>query len=285
MTLIMDRQEHIHIISAGEGIHNSFAVMIRDHPDITHAFIFADTELYTNNRSDSEAVRLQKEAARDAVNKVKAHAKALRIPASLVYVNQPADLSARDSVLKIKKEHPDARFSFDLSAGSRDLVMALFAISIWVEGDAYYPFSVRKTEVAAAKIAVPKTPAGAVAANRNYTKILQILYRTPGKTEILPRVLSRNYIFTQFESFYVPVRKKGVNMEVTRTKTDLYTGKRAIIPLLSQGTFSNILNSMLALDLIQDVIGPDNNRREKYYRITPTGEFTLLLAEIKSRNQ
>jgi len=281
MTLIMDRQEHIHIISAGEAIHNAFAVTIRDHPDITHAFVFADTELYTNNRSDAEAIRTQKEAARDAVNKVKAHAKALRIPASLVYVNQPADLSARDSVLKIKKEHPDARFSFDLSAGSRDLVMALFAISIWVEGDAYYPFSVRKTEVAAAKIAVPKTPANVVTANPNYTKILQILYRTPGKTEILPRILSRHYIFTQFETFYIPVRKKGVKVEVTRTKTDLYTGKRAIIPLLSQGTFTSLLNTLSGWDMIEEVSGPASNRKEKCYRITPTGEFALLLAEIK----
>jgi hypothetical protein len=128
-----------------------------------------------------------------------------------------------------------------------------------------------------------RRPANVVAANRNYTKILQILYRTPGKTEILPRILSRNYIFTQFVSFYVPVRKKGVKVADNKTKTDLYTGKRAIIPLLSQGTFSNILNSMLALDLIQEVIGPDKNRKEKYYRITSSGEFTLLLAEIKPR--
>ena len=37
-----------HIITAGEAICASYATTIRNHPDITHIFVFADTELYTN---------------------------------------------------------------------------------------------------------------------------------------------------------------------------------------------------------------------------------------------
>ena len=76
------------------------------------------------------------------------------------------------------------------------------------------------------------------------------------------------YILTQLETFYVPVRKKGVKI-ASSTRTDLNTGKHALIPVLSQGTFSNILKIMVAGDLIQEVPGPDNNRKEKYYSITP----------------
>jgi len=280
----MARQEHVHIIAAGEGIYEAYAATVRDHPDITHTLIFADTELYTNNTRDGEAIRAGKDAARDAVSRVKALAASLKVPASLVYISPPVDSTARDAILKIKKEHPDARFSFDLSAGSKDACMALFTLSLWVEGDAYYTFTERKSEALRAKLAVPKVPAESVAANPNYVKILQTLYRSPGKEEPSIRVVPRSYLFLQLSGFYVPVRKKGVRVAKNTTgKTDLYTGKKAVLHELSQGTFSNILRTMTTLDLIEEMEGQDSNRKEKYYRITPSGELVLQLAELKPR--
>jgi len=230
----MARQEHIHIISAGEKIHKAYPAAVRDLMDITHTFVFADTELYTNNARDDEKTKAYKTAVRDAVTEVKSISAALKIPASLVYIDPPADASARNAVLKIKKEHPDAKFSFDLSAGSKDLSMALFAVSLWVDGDAYHTFSERKGKELNVKIPVPKTLSGSVATNPNYITILSLLYRTPGNKERSPRVLPRHYIFTQLESFYVPVRKKGVKIAENKTgKTDLYTGKRAVLYELS----------------------------------------------------
>ncbi|MGD0079285.1 MAG: hypothetical protein ABSB80_01400 [Methanoregula sp.] len=284
-TLIMARQEHVHIISAGENIYPSYAATVRDYPDITQMFVFVDTELYTNSLRDEGAVREQKEAAREEVTKVKSLSATLSIPASLVYVVPPADVSARDAVMKIRKGHPDAKFSFDLTAGSKDLSMALFAISLWVGGNAFYAFGGRKNGAENAKLAVPKIPAVNVAANPNYIRILQTLARKPGKQEASGRVLPRHYIFTQLESFYVPVRKKGVNViPNVPGKTDVNTGKKAIIPRLSQGTLSSLLNTLASLDMIRDVPGADCGRREKYYRITPNGELALQLTEIKPRN-
>jgi hypothetical protein len=282
--LIMTRQEHIHVITAGEAIYPSYAATVRDHPDITHTFVFADTEIYTNNTRDDPATRAQKDAARDAVNQVKTLAASLKIPVLLVYVIPPADASARDSILKIKKEHPDAKFSFNLSAGSKDMCLALFALSLWVEGDAFYAFCGRKGEAANGKLAVPKTPAESVAANANYGKILQTLNRSPGKQERSIRVLPRSYLFTQLAGFYVPNRKMGVKVAENKAgKTDLFTGKRAVLHELSQGTCSSILNTLAGWDMIQEVPGPAGNRKEKYYSITPAGELALQLAEIKPR--
>ncbi|MDP3564535.1 MAG: hypothetical protein Q8R70_08600 [Methanoregula sp.] len=175
----MARQEHVHIITAGEAIFAAFAATLRDNKDITHTFVFADTELYTNSSRDGEEIRAQKDTTREAVNKVKVLAGSLKIPTSLIYVTLPADVSARDAILKSKKEHPDARFSFNLSAGSKDMIMALFMLSLWVQGEAYYTFADRKGEAAGAKLAVPRAPAESVAANPNYLKILQTLYCTP----------------------------------------------------------------------------------------------------------
>jgi hypothetical protein len=269
MTLIMVRREHIHIITAGTAIYESFAVTVRDHQDITHTFVFADTELYTNNPRDEPEVRAQKETARDAVTKVKT------LAASLVYVIPPADTSARDSILKIKKEYPDAKFSFDLSAGSKEMCLALFALSLWVEEGAYYTFGDGEKEPVVAKLAVPKISVESIAVNSNFLKILQTLYWSP-------RVLPRSYLFNQLAGFYVPVRKKGVKVVENKTgKTDLNTGKKAELHELSQGTFSNILRTMTALDLVQEMAGPDNNRKEISYAITSCGELALQLAEIK----
>ncbi|PKL69665.1 MAG: hypothetical protein CVV30_08945 [Methanomicrobiales archaeon HGW-Methanomicrobiales-1] len=282
----MARQEHVHIVTAGENIFPAFAATVRDNPDITHVYVFADIELYSNSTRDGEEIRKQKDIAREAVNQVRTLAASLKIPAPLVYVSPPADATARDALLKIRKEHPDARFSFDLSAGSKDMCMALFALSLWVQGDAYYTFAERKGEATAAKLAVPKTPAETVAANPNYIKILQMLYNTPGKQDHPVRVVPRSYLFTQLSVSYIPVRKKGVKVaENTMGKTNLYTGKMAVMHKLSQGTFANILRTMVALDLVHEYPNPDSNRKENYYTITPSGALALQLAEIKPRKR
>ena len=282
--LIMARQEHVHIVSAGDSIYESYAETVRNNKDITHTFVFADTDLYTNSPSDDEGTKAYKTSARDAVTKVKSLSASLKIPASLVYVDPPADVSTRNAVLKIKKEHPGAKFSFNLTSGSKDLTMALIAVSLWLEGDVFYSYRERKGRGADVKIPMPKMLAGNMMANPNYITILSLLYRTPGNRERSPRVLSRQYIFSQLESFYVPVRKKGVKVDLNKTgKTDVFTGKKAVIPILSQGTFSNILAIMMAQDLIREVPSQDNNRKERCHSITPSGELVLQLAEIKPR--
>jgi len=275
----MERQEHIHIVAAGEKTESACAAAIRDLQDITRIVIFADTEIYTNTSRDSEETKAHKDAVREAVTKAKAHAATLAIPATLVYIAPPAGASVAAVVQKIKKESPGARFTFDLSGGSKDLGVALFQISLWLEGGAYYAFEGRKGVTGPAeKLAVPQIPLREIAANPNYMRILGVLAGTTQKNDTAPRILPRSYLFTQLEAFYVPVRKSGVRVNVSKTKTDAVTGKRAEIPILSQGTFSNILKVMLAADLIREVSGPTKNRKERYYRIAPGGELALQLA-------
>jgi hypothetical protein len=278
----MARQEHVHIIAAGENIQTAYAKAIRDLRDITHTFIFADTELYTNTGRDDEETKAYKAAARDAVTKVKEIAASLTIPTFLFYVNPPASESVVKLLLKIKNDHRDAKYSFDLTAGSKDLSIALLALSLWLESDAYYAFRSQKGEKKTEKIPVPKIAIKDVMANPNYTRILSVLYRVQGDPKPAPRILPRSYLFTQLETFYVPVRKKGVRVETSTTKTDRYTGKRPVIPRLSQGTFSNIMATMEAKGLICSG-SCTGNKKEQCYRITPEGELALQLAELKTR--
>ena len=274
----MDRQEHIHIISAGEQIEAACAAAIRDLQNITRIYVFADNEFYVNSSRDDERTKAHKTAVREAVNGVKALAASLKIPASLVYIDPPASGSVAAAVQKIKNGYPGARYTFDLSGGSKDLSLAHFQVSLWLEGDAYYAFAGPRGTGPSEKLAVPKIPLRDIAANPNYTRILTVLSSPPGKAEPASRILPRSYLFTQLEPFYVPVKKSGVRMNISKTKTDAVTGKRAVIPVLSQGTFSSMMNTLVGADLVQEVPGPAGNRKEKYYRITASGTLALQLA-------
>ena len=287
MTLIMARQEHIHIITAGGDIYPAYTRTTRNHPDISHTVVVADIDLYSNLAHEDPAARTTKEVAREAVTKVKALAALLKMPASLVYVTPPADTSARDALLKIRKEHPDARFSFDLTAGSKDMGLALFALSLRLGGEVYYSYDGRDNG-AQVRLPVPKIVPAGVATNPNYLKILSTLAYTPGKPDEAPglRVLPRSYLFSQLAGFYVPVRKTGVKVAKNQTgKTDRFTGQRAVLHELGQGTFSNILKVMVTADLIEEVPRPEENRQERCYRITPSGELALRLAELQPQKR
>jgi hypothetical protein len=275
----MDRQDHIHIVSAGEHIHEVYAGAIRDLQTITHTYVFADTDLYANSVRDDEKTKEYKIAARNAVNLLKTHAASLKIPAYLVYIGPPSLDAVVQATLKIVSDHPSATYSFDLTAGSKDLSLALSTVSFWLGGDAYYTFFDRKGEGCPTRLPVPGRAVANIQFNQNYGRILALIYRAPGKKERSPLLLPRAYLRTQLESFYVPVRKKGVRSTVAPGR------KGPAVPRLSQGTFTNILSAMEAGDLIRQEPGPDNSRREKYFRITSAGELALLLAETKPRKR
>ena len=188
----MDRQEHIHIIGAGEEIGAACAAAIRDLQDITRIFVFADSELYSNSSRDDERTKAHKTAVRVAVNGTKALAASLKIPASLVYIDPPASGTVAAAVQKIKSGYPGARCTFDLSGGSKDLSLALFQVSLWLEGDAYYAYAGPRGAGPSEKLAVPKIPLRDIAANPNYLRILTVLSDPPGKAETAPRILPRS---------------------------------------------------------------------------------------------
>ncbi len=275
----MDRQEHIHIVSAGEHIHEVYAAAVRDLQKITHTYVFADTDLYANFVRDDERAKAYKTAVREAVNHLRTHAAFLKIPAHLIYIGSPALDAVVQAIMKIVSEHPSATYSFDLTAGSKDLSLALSTISLWLGGEAYYTFFDQKGDGSPTLLPVPGPVVANIQSNKNYGRILALLYRAPGKQERSPRLLSRAYLYTQLESFYVPVRKKGVRSTATPSR------KGPAVPRLSQGTFAALLATMEAGNLIRQELGPEKSRREKYFRITPAGELALLLAETKPRKQ
>ena len=114
---------------------------------------------------------------RDAVEAVKDIATSLAIPFSRETIFPPTYPSVRDTLARIHREFPGARFTFDLSGGSKSLCVALLAMSFWVDGEVYSSFD----EKAVRNVPLPDRSVRSLLENPNYQTILAVLIRTGTK--------------------------------------------------------------------------------------------------------
>ena len=261
----MDRREHIHIISAGESIHKTYPAVLKDLATITHTFIFAEKEVYTNSVRDDTKKRMWKCAIRDAVDEVNTISLSHNISCALITIDAASFDAIRDQVLGIFIDHPDARYSFDISAGSKRLSLGLFSMSLWVDGDTYYAFGNSPTR----RVPVPLLPAKNLPANPHYLVILTILFRGQEQGKGARTLVPRATLFNETKVWQIPVHEADGG----QTGHDL-------TPL----AFSRCIATLIKGHLIQEEIDPGNDQ-EKVYSITPEGELALFVysARLKKR--
>jgi hypothetical protein len=261
----MDRREHIHIISAGEKIHEAYPAALRDLRTITHTFVFAEKEVYTNSARDDTKKRQWKCAIRDAIDKVNALSISRNIACALVCIDAATFDAIRDPVLGIYSDHPDARYSFDISAGSKRLSLGLFSMSLWVGGDSYYAFG----DSPLRRVPVPAFPVRNLAENPYYLVILTILFRGQATGKQTRTLVPEETLFNETKTWQVPAY-------------DDREGKDR--PELSEAAFSRLLSALSGWNLIDEESDPGNDR-EKLYCLTPDGELAIYvhLARRKKR--
>jgi hypothetical protein len=261
----MDRPEHIHIISAGDSIHKTYPAVLKELRTVTHTFIFAEKEVYTNSARDDTRKRMWKCAIRDAIDAVHSLSVSRNISCKLVCIDAATFDAIRDPVIGIFSEHPEARFSFDISAGPKRLSLGLFSLSLWVEGDAYYAFGNSPTR----RVPVPSLPAKSLAANPYYLVILTILFRGQEDGKEARMLVPKTTLFNETRIWQIPVR-------------DADNGPPG--QELSPSAFSRLIASLIRWNLIREEADPDNEQ-EKLYSITPEGELVLFVysARLKKR--
>lgn len=281
----MPPHEHIHIITAGTDVFPPYVRALRDHDDITGTIVVADGEFYAVSSRDDKAVQAARERTRNAIAKVRAHAAALKIPVSFAFVNPPVMESARDALFRILEEHPGAVFTFDLTGGGKDLSMVLFSLSLWFGATTQYSLPGPGGMEERAEFAAPLISVAAVAANRNYLRVLESLARRPAKAMEDPVTgMSRSYLYNQVAGVYVPKRKRGVKRGAKNPVGPGSPDRGAAVQCeLTQGTFSNILRTMTAAGLIEERPVPGAGRKRSLYRITAAGDLALRLAQLQSR--
>jgi hypothetical protein len=280
----MDRRAHVHIISAGEKIAIAYPAMFRELPTISRTIVFTDSAVHDG--SPDTVTEKHRLAVRNAVSAVQEISASLSIPFTRVMIFPPAYGSVRSALAKCRREYPDARFTFDLSGGSKELSLALFAFAPWLGGEVYASFD-GKT---ARRVPLPDRPVSSLLANTNHQTILAILLNrrdmkkeaakgaarevvSTGPTTPLLWV-PRQYLYQQLRPFYVPSRTK--KEKPGDPKKPVIPSKKGEKPAaeLSHQTFSGFMGNLRDAGLIEGE-NPEGNRKEKTYRITEAGEIAF----------
>ncbi len=261
----MDPQEHFLIISAGDRIQKTYPAVLEELRSVTHTIIFAEKEVYTNSARDDAGKRMWKCAIRNAVDEVNAISISRNISCVLVSIDAATFDAIRDPVLGIFSDHPDARYSFDISAGPKRLSLGLFSLSLWVEGDTYYAFGNSPKR----KVPVPTLPTKYLPANPHYLVILTILFRGLESGRKTSTLVPETTLFNETRAWHIPV-----------STGDRGTAGHELLP----EEFSRLISTLVGWNLIRQETGPANGR-EKVYSITPDGELALMVysARMKKR--
>ena len=258
---------HVHIISAGETIHTAFPAILRILPGITRVYVVAGSETYSI--SQNQQIEKEREAVRHAVESVKEISASLEIPFAREMVFSPVLSSACTVLTKIRHENKKARITFDLSGGSRDLCMALFALAPWVGGEVWSLFDGKIPQ----QVPVPDRDIQSLLANVNYQTILAVLLRNrpvPAGPADIP-FIPRQYLYTQIWPYYVRQRARK---PVPGAPVVQYNRGRKPANDLSQATFSWFLKTLNSAGLAEEITDRQSGR-ETAYRITADGEMAF----------
>jgi len=264
------RTEHVHIISAGEKIAIAYPAMFRELPGISRTYIFADSTVY--EISSNPATEKERVAIRNAVTAVKEVSASLSIPFSRELIFPPAYASVRDTLTKIHREFPRARYTFDLSGGSTPLCTALLSFGPWLGAQVYSAFD----EKTPRNVPLPERSVRSMMENPNYPAILALLLR-PKQKDAIPGMhewTSRDYIYKQLWPHYVPSRTKKAKPGDPPKPVVHYKKGRKPAAELSHGTLSTLMRTLEEAGLVDERVS-EGTKREKSYRITDSGEIAF----------
>jgi hypothetical protein len=195
----MPTGEHVHIISAGNRIHLAYPATFRTLPSITRTCVIADEELF--RISQVTDIEKQRQAVISAISAVREISASLTIPFSSEIAFHPVYFSVRTILTKIHREHPGARFTFDLTGGSKEICLALMSFSPWLGGDVFSSFDEKMLR----NVPLPDRSVRTMMGNPNYQTILAVLLRknTTGKGNTGLSWFSRSYLFSQVWPYYL----------------------------------------------------------------------------------
>lgn len=263
--LAMDPEEHFLIISAGDTIHSTYPAVLEKLRTVTHTIVFAEKDVYTNSVRDDAGKRMWKLAIRNAVDGVNAIAISRSVSCALVTIDAATFDAIRDPVLGIFSNHPDARYSFDISAGPKRLSLGLLSMSLWVEGDCYYAFG----NSPARRVPVPTLPMKYLPVNPHNLVILTILFRAQEKGKKSGTLVPETTLYNETKTWQIPVR---------------HADEGPAGHELSREEFSRLISVLTGWNLIRAEPDPDGGP-EKLCSITPDGELALIVysARMKKR--
>lgn len=260
---------HLHVISAGEHIHETFTTTMKNLNGITDVGVVVEENIYAENSSDSDYLKITKPRIREAISEVRKICETLSVNFHLIKIPNTSLLSVRDAILlSISNNSAESRLSFNLSGGTKMLSLSLFVMAIWLDGEIYLTPSSSQLE----ELLIPKMHLNDVRKNPNYVNALKILGKNSksgsDKKYVAEWMQGRDFSRIMKEE-YERVRFPGDNSAKTKPNRGSIT--KIVIPLEEWG-------------LIEERYRP-GSRRDKEYRLSNDGMFALSILQSEERNK
>lgn len=248
-------EPHLLFISAGEHIHETFPACIKNLEEITHAIVIVEENVYQNLPDDPEYMKATKPQIREAICGVQTICNSMRILFHEIRTPDTGMYSIRDAILTAIHQYPAARYSFNLSGGTKMLSLSLFIVALWLDAQVY--LTPRNDQIK--QILIPKMHLDDVRRNPNFPRALEIL-STNSKGW-----MTRQNFAVQMEKDYKSSRFPGDD-KMKRTP--------------NRGTITKILQQLIDWDLVGESFC-DTSRKAKQYRLTPHGEFAQKMLQAE----
>jgi hypothetical protein len=250
--------EHIHILSSGEHINDTFKVSYGKF-DLTKVRIIVESGIYGKLDSD------RNKGINNAIDEVKKICSLMNKDCDVKLIDKISINDIRDAVLEIVNEFPvSSQYYFNITGGTKVLSNGLFLMAIWLNGTIYHVGE----DGVFQKLIVPKMHAEHVEKNPNYTTILDILYNYKIKTGKF--LMKKNDKLGKDVNMLQKDLYKKMKLKYVRIRVQDKKNKRT----LQYGTLSKWLQDLNEWDLIK-INNPEDNRKLKNVEITEDGIFTL----------
>ncbi len=250
---------HLLFMSAGERVNQTFPICIKSLESITHTFIVVEEGVYHDLPDDPEHLRSVKPQIRQAIDSVRTICEPMAISFAVIRTPDTTIHSIRDAILATSRQYPEARYSFNLSGGTKMLSLSLFIMALWLDAQIYLTPSDDRIE----QVLIPRMHLDDVRRNPNYITALSILsHRDTGNWT------SRQEFGRELEKRYQPSRLSG-DRKMTRRP--------------NRGTITKILQQLIEWSLIEESFC-QNSRKAKQYRLTLHGEFAWKVLQAEDRD-
>lgn len=267
----MNNVEHIHILSSGEHINDTFKASYGKF-DLTKVRIIVESGIY--GKQDTP----RNKGINNAIEDIKQICSIMNKDCDVKFIDKKSINDIRDAVLEIVNENPvGSQYYFNITGGTKVLSNGLFLMAIWLNGTIYHVGE----DGVFQKLIVPKMQAEHVHKNPNYVTILDILYDYKTRFRKL-----QNEKMNKVDKFgkdgkilqkelYIKIKPKYIRIRVQDKKN-----KRS----LQYGTLSKWLQDLKEWDLIK-IDNPEDNRKSKNVEITEDGIFTLKFIQAMDKKK
>ncbi len=163
--------EHILFISAGASIDKTYSVTVEELKP-THVVVLAEESIFHDYEKDTDFLKEEKPKIRLAIEGVRQRVELDgRREFSLVHLPRLDQDIIRGTILKIRNDHKEAQFSFNVTGGTALFSTSLFLMAIWLGGRV----CITRTKDPFIELRIPKMSLKELEENPDLMKIIRIL--------------------------------------------------------------------------------------------------------------